>query len=430
MVRDGIFWLGIPQGFVSQSPLPLADTNDVRNFMPVSAPSAYHYVWPLAVGQTLIWASVFYLFPALFAVWEADGVANKTVLSAVFTASLLVAAVFSRAMGRIIDTGTGPGFMIGGFIAAALLLLALSQAQSVFVFGIIWLALGVCMALSLYEPCFAIITRHLGLEARSTITQITLIAGFAGTVGLPLANWLAHAAGWRVAVLSFAALVLCVALPLTLLGLRNLVRCHPVAKQPIDETQTAPNTSSSALWRLGIAFALVALNHGMVLTHLLPLLAERGVSTALAVGVASLIGPMQVAGRVVLMSTQKHVSTPTTAMVSYSLLALASLLLAFAGAELWLILMFVFLQGAGWGVTSIIRPVFTREVLGGAGFGKNSGTVAAATMFATAMAPLGGAVFWQIGGYSLMLGVACAGVILGCALLWSLPRTADDAAMR
>ncbi|MEZ8057861.1 hypothetical protein [Vibrio splendidus] len=41
---------------------------------------------------------------------------------------------------------------------------------------------------------------------------------------------------------------------------------------------------------------MLALNHGVVLNHLLPLLDERNVPDDLVILVISLIGPMQVAG--------------------------------------------------------------------------------------------------------------------------------------
>ena len=49
-----------------------------------------------------------------------------------------------------------------------------------------WVLLGIGMALGLYDSAFATLTALYGLEARAPITGITLIAGFASTVGWPL----------------------------------------------------------------------------------------------------------------------------------------------------------------------------------------------------------------------------------------------------
>jgi len=54
----------------------------------------------------------------------------------------------------------------------------------------------------------------------------------------------------------------------------------------------------------------------------------------------------------------------------------AAMCLLFGGGTTGLIAAFVILHGAGWGVTSIVRPVITAEFLGRQGFGVISGMIA------------------------------------------------------
>jgi len=359
----------------------------------------------LAVGQTLIWAATFYLFPALLVHFETDTGWSKTELTAAFTGSLLVAAFFSATVGRFIDAGNGSRVMICGMIAAAVVLAGLSQATEYWHFVLAWLLLGGTMATSLYEPCFALLVRHLGDKARPVITRITLVAGFAGTVAFPLANWIAINAGWRVAVLAFAALVVFIALPATIFGLVQL------SKLPVTGTGTSPANGNPkdqrrAFWLLAIAFALTAVNHGMLINHLLPLLAERGVGSVLAVTAASFIGPMQVAGRVIMIATERSVSTRATTVFCFLAMTAAVVCLFLAEATPWLIFAFIALHGAPWGVMSIVRPAVTRDVLGGAGFGLNSGHISALSLTGSAVAPFGGALIWHASGYGAMLVVS------------------------
>ncbi|MGI9355199.1 MAG: MFS transporter [Rhizobiaceae bacterium] len=359
----------------------------------------------LALGQTLIWAATFYLFPALLLHFEAETDWSKTELTAAFTGSLLVAAGFSATMGRFIDAGSGSRAMIGGMIAAATILVGLSQATEYWQFALAWLLIGVTMAASLYEPCFAMLVRHLGDQARPAITRITLVAGFAGTVAFPLANWIAADAGWRLAVLAFAALVVLAALPATIFGLTQLKKL-PIADAGTPSTNGNPKKHRYAFWLLAIAFALTAINHGMLINHLLPLLAERGVGSVLAVTAASVIGPMQVFGRVVMIATERSVSTRATTIFCFLAMTAAIVCLFLAGAATWLIFAFIMLHGAPWGVMSIVRPAVTRDVLGGAGFGLKSGRINALSLAGSALAPFGGALIWQLSGYSAMLMVA------------------------
>src|SRR6266513_2189089 len=56
-------------------------------------------------------------------------------------------------------------------------------------------------SMGLYDPAFATLTGLYGRAARGPITGITLIAGFASTVGWPLSALLEADFGWRGACL-------------------------------------------------------------------------------------------------------------------------------------------------------------------------------------------------------------------------------------
>jgi predicted MFS family arabinose efflux permease len=73
------------------------------------------------------------------------------------------------------------------------------------------------MALGLYDAAFATLARIYGPEARGPITGITLIAGFASTVGWPLSALLDASPGWRGACLAWASINVIIGLPLNLL---------------------------------------------------------------------------------------------------------------------------------------------------------------------------------------------------------------------
>ena len=80
-----------------------------------------------------------------------------------------------------------------------------------------WLILGLGMGIGLYDTAFAALGRIYGMEARSAITGITLLAGFASTVGWPLTAWGASELGWRETCFAWAAAHVVVGLPLNLL---------------------------------------------------------------------------------------------------------------------------------------------------------------------------------------------------------------------
>ena len=135
---------------------------------------------PLAIGQTLIWAASFYLLPALLPVLERETDWSKGQITGALTAALLVSAFGAPIVGKGIDLGYGRTIMGASMVTSSLVLVIFSYAESLAVFYTCWLLMGLCMAGMLYEPCFALVTRHFAANARSVITHITLVAGFAG----------------------------------------------------------------------------------------------------------------------------------------------------------------------------------------------------------------------------------------------------------
>jgi predicted MFS family arabinose efflux permease len=270
------------------------------------------------------------------------------------------------------------------------------------------------MSGALYEACFAILTRAMGTMARRAITLVTLVAGFAGTVAFPSAYVLVGFVGWRGAVLTFAIAVAVVATPLIWRGCRLAEEGREEqAHQPSSRTGEVLRVLRSPIyWLLAIAFSMIALEHGVLLTHLLPILDERGIHGDTAILAASMIGPMQVAGRLAMMAAERHVSNLSIAMVCYVALGIAALSLLGTSTIPALLVAFVLFHGAGYGVTSIVRPVITAEFLGRANFGVISGLLAVPFITATAASPTIAAFVWERGGYDrvILLALAAAGI--------------------
>jgi MFS family permease len=391
--------------------------------MPDPTPqSLRRIVWPFAIAETVVWASFYYSFPALLPEWEQAMGWSKTELAGAFTGAVILSALFAPISGRLIDRGLARLLFTGSALAGCVLLVALSFVTELWQFYAIWLCLGIAMSGALYEACFAIVTRSVGARNKQAITLITLVAGLAGTVSFPTAHAMSALIGWRGAVQVFAAAVLLIAVPLIWYGCRH---AESYARSLIPETPTHTAsarqvTRSLVFWLLALAFAAIAIEHGAVLTHLLFILDDRGIHPETAVFAASMIGPMQVAGRLAMMAAERHVSMFTIAIGCFVSIGLAAGLLLGSNGANGLVIAFVVLQGAGYGVTSIVRPVITAEFLGKQNFGAVSGTMAVPIMFGFAIAPTLAALIWKTGGYDLVLqlamGVAVCGLIL---MLWA-----------
>ena len=144
-------------------------------------------------------------------------------------------------------------------------------------------------------------------------------------------------------------------------------------------------------WGLLITFAAFALNQGMVISQIFPLLESRQVSTDLAIFLASCIGPMQVIARLLLFCVEslsrKNIPIVRVALFCQICLAVSSISLAFGGISISVIISFVLLQGGPYGLVSIIRPLITAELLGRTNFGVISSIVGMGFVWGFALAP-------------------------------------------
>src|ERR1700737_2587782 len=153
----------------------------------------------LALGttQTLAWASSYYLPPILADPIARDlGVSSTWIFSA-FSASLVISALLGPRIGRQIDLVGGRSVlsMSNLVLAAGLVLLGFSTSIPPLVAA--WLLLGIGMGAGLYDAAFAALGSIYGHAGGGSITGITLIAGFASTVGWPLSAWGLQTIGWR-----------------------------------------------------------------------------------------------------------------------------------------------------------------------------------------------------------------------------------------
>jgi MFS family permease len=364
---------------------------------------------PLAVAQTLTWASLYYVFPAMLPTWQAVFGWSKPELSGAFTTSLMVTAIAAPAIGTLIDHGYGRSVFTGGMALGAVLLMLLPEVQKIWQFYALWIGIGIAMSASLYEACFTIITRIIGSQARDVITIVTLFGGFAGTLAFPSAHLLVDAYGWQIALRVFSVVVLFISLPCTVYGINGL---QPFAEkiEPRVRGKSGEIMCQGAFWMLGIAFGTIGLAHGAILTHLLFILEENGSPIWLAVLTVSMIGPMQVLGRLLVLATAQRINTFGAAIGCYTSMILGTAALFATQFNPWIALFFVSSYGAGYGVVSIVRPTITAEFLGRQSFGTVFGMLAIPFMTGFAIGPTVAALIWELSGYdAVLLGV---GIVL------------------
>ena len=114
--------------------------------------------------------------------WEQDLGWSKADLTAAIALAVMISAISSPYACKIIDQGYAPRLMAVSAVIGGIGLLLLSTITALWQFYAIWCAIGLSMSGCLYEPCFALITRTRGKDAKRAIILITLVAGFASTI--------------------------------------------------------------------------------------------------------------------------------------------------------------------------------------------------------------------------------------------------------
>jgi MFS family permease len=380
-------------------------------------------VWLLAIGQTVVYAGSYYAFPALLPDLEAGTGWSKATLALGPTLAFLIMASLTVVTGRLVDKGLGGEMLIWGPVLAALGVLGMALAPTPAIWLLAWAVVGVAQAGCLYETCFAFLTRRLGQGARGAITRVTLVAGFAGTLAFPLGHWVGAAFGGQGGLLVFVGVVL-LAVPCNIWAVRSLRRGERAGMQhaPAPPGVVRAALRRPAFWGIAACFGLIWLNHGILLTYVLELFADRGAAPGLAALAAACIGPSQVAGRLLFLFGEARVGNARATLLSLGAVVAAGALLWLAGLEPMLIFGFALAQGAGAGLLSILRPVLIAEILGREGFGAVSGAVAISPILASAAAPALGAVLLTSGGPEVVYASCLAMAVLGWAIAAALVR--------
>src|SRR6202048_4927945 len=173
----------------------------------------------LGATQTVAWASSYYM-PAILGAPIAGALHLPTsVFFGLFSGALLLSAVVGPSVGRLIDRHGGRHLLAASNLVIAAGLLILADAHSFAGLVIAWTVLGVGIGMGLYDPAFGTLTWLYGRDARSSITGITLIVGFASTIGWPLSALFLHEFGWRAACLIWAGLNMLLAAPVNWLAI-------------------------------------------------------------------------------------------------------------------------------------------------------------------------------------------------------------------
>jgi hypothetical protein len=391
------------------------------------------YGWVIVVAvsitETVTWGIVYYGFPVFLRPMEQDLGASRVAVTAAFSIGLGVAALAALPVGRWIDRHGGRGLMTVGSCLATALTFAWARVDSLPALYAVWFLMGLAMAATLYEPAFAVVVSWFRQGRDRALLTVTLVAGFASTIFMPIEAWLLSRVGWREALTILAVVLAVITIPIHALVLRRspltaAARDANGAPSPLPGMTLGQATRTLVFWVLAGAFFIGNFATAAVSVHLIPYLVDGGYTATLAAVIIGWMGAMQVPGRMLFVPISVRLGARWMVAAVFFGQALGLGQLPFI-TQIGTALPFIVLMGASNGMSTLSRATSLAQIFGARHYGAISGAVALGANGARAIGPVGAsllllglgsypAVFWALAAslvlVSLAVLVAGAGV--------------------
>ena len=373
--------------------------------------------------QILAWGSTYYL-PAVLAapIAKETGWSITSVVGGL-SWGLLAAGASSPSVGRQIDRHGGRSVLAASSLLLALGILLMGLAGNVATYYVAWTLIGVAMAAGLYDAAFSTLGRLFGEGARTSITGLTLLGGFASTIGWPVIAGLESWIGWRNACFTIAATHLLIGLPIHALLIPGSTKQppHPVIVESPTASELRPRATNQLFLLIAAMLTVQALVVSGISVHLLNVLKQLGIATAVALAIGMVIGPSQVLARVAEFSLGRNLH-PTWSARAGVLLCLIGLGLLISGLP-WLAFVAIALYGAGNGILTIARGTLPLALFGPQGYGARKGLLSRPVLIAQACGPIAAASFWKASEHRYYLASCVGFCCCGSSPLGVLPIT-------
>jgi MFS family permease len=381
----------------------------------------WRIVAALAVTQTVGYGTLYYAYAVVLRPIAATLGASTTAVTGALTASVLAGAIMAIPVGRWLDRHGGRALMTAGSLTATALLLAWSQVHTIGQLYTVMIGIGVTGAMVLYEPAFAVIVSWFAPDRRSNaLLAVTIVAGFASTIFLPLTGILVEHLDWRSALLVLATIHGLVTVPLHTLVIRRSPRSPAAPDAPPDQSHADQRraaaraaTRDARFWILTVTFIAHGSATSTMTVHLVGYLTSRGHPPTFAATTAGLLGVLSVTGRLVLTGARRRVRVTTIVAAIFAVQAVAVLAMPLLAGTRSGAGISVIGFGLGFGVASLATPALLADRYGTTAYASIAGRLAAPVTIAKATAPLAAVTLLHTtGGYPLLLAAvaACCGI--------------------
>jgi predicted MFS family arabinose efflux permease len=399
----------------------------------------WRITWALAVTQTVGYGVIYYTFSVFLQPMELEMGWTRAQASGAFSMALLLSGLIALPVGRWVDARGGRLVMTVGSVAGVALLLAWSYVTTLPALYLVQAALGVVMGMVLYDVAFTVLASWFRRNRIRAMIIVTLVAGLASTIFIPLATVLLEEFGWRVALRLLALLLAVTTVPLHAIVLRDRparlgleadgASAEQVQLAPEVNLETRQALRTGAFWWLSLSSSLDRIAIVGIAAHTVVMLLERGHSPGLVASVAGAIGLMQVGGRLLFSPASGRASLVQLAVLTYVIrvVSLVVLLLVPGQLGLWT---FAALFGVANGASTLARAGLIGAVFGAAHYGSISGSMTLLIAVAQTVSPIAiGLVRDRSGSYDAALLILAGLVALAAVAVSRVRLPSSEAAL-
>ncbi|MEU0492100.1 MFS transporter [Nocardiopsis sp. NPDC006139] len=395
----------------------------------MNAAAARRGLWVLCVTVTTGYGVLFYAFPVLVASITADTGWSLTTVTALFSASQVIAGLVGIPVGRWVQARGPRPAMTAAALLAAPAVTVIALAPNLWVFAAAWLVAGAAMAGLFYPPAFAALTHWYGDAKVRALTALTLAAGLASTIFAPLTALLEGTWGWRGAYLVLALVLLVVVVPLHAMALPRGWAPSGVEHRSGRGRSARAVVRSRTFWALTAALALGSFTVYAVVVNLVPLLEEQGWGTTEAAWALGVGGVGQVLGRLVYAPLERWSGPVLRTVAVLGACAVTTLFLALVSGPWGLVLAVAALAGMARGILTLLQATAVSDRWGTTHYATLNALMHTPLMLAIAVAPWAGAALaGLLGGYPAAF--VALGALAGLGTLTGLFTRAETGPLR
>ena len=360
-------------------------------------------IYLIGISVTFCYSSYAYLFSALLQTWETELNISRNRLTFANSLGLMIHGLLLPYLGKLVDRNYSFIMMWLSPLLLGFSVINLAFVNTYYEFIIAWVLVSATAGGCLYTMIFSVLTINLKKDIKNSIAIITLIAGLASTYTYPTATYLTESFNWRTTVLIFGIVNILISAPANYFGFKKIIYQEKNFNSNTNNEKQENIYYNPKFWLLCFPLFVFGFNAGAIITHIIPMMQEKNLSLTMAVLIASLFGPGQIIGRILIMTYGRNKSNIGLFVLCFYSSLIGIIFLYFVNFSFYLAFLFILFNSAAFGSMAILKPLVQNDIFGKMNFGKIHGILAICFMSGSIAGPWIGSLIWSFGGYNLLI---------------------------